>query len=190
VLDACAAPGGKATHTAELMQDDGRVLCLDRSQRRLRLLRENTQRLGLQCLQAVVGQAERMQFKQAFDRILVDAPCSGLGVLRRHPDAKWRKGPELIAMMAQQQASLLDHLSVFVKPKGLLLYVTCSTEAEENQQQVQQFLERHPDYEAEAVTEVLPDAARGFARDGGWFETWPGAEDLDGFFGARLRRSA
>jgi 16S rRNA (cytosine967-C5)-methyltransferase len=190
VLDACAAPGGKATHAAELMQDDGRVLCLDRSQRRLRLVQENAQRLGLQCLRSVVGKAERMQFKQAFDRILVDAPCSGLGVLRRHPDAKWRKGPELIGRMAHQQASLLDHLSVFVKPKGLLLYVTCSTEAEENQQLVQEFLERHPDYEPEAVTDVLPDAARIFARDGGWFESWPGAEGLDGFFGARLRRSA
>jgi 16S rRNA (cytosine967-C5)-methyltransferase len=188
VLDACAAPGGKATHAAELMADGGEILCLDHSYQRLNLVAENARRLGLQCLRGVVGKAERIEFKRAFDRILVDAPCSGLGVLRRHPDAKWRKGPELISMMARQQASILAHLSQFVKPDGLLLYITCSTEAEENQHLVKAFLERHPNYALEAVTRDLPDAARVFAREGGWLQTWPGPEGLDGFFGARLRR--
>lgn len=188
VLDACAAPGGKATHAAELMGDGGEILCLDHSHQRLNLVAENARRLGLQCLRGVVGKAERIEFKRAFDRILVDAPCSGLGVLRRHPDAKWRKGPELISMMARQQAAILAHLSQFVKPDGLLLYITCSTEAEENQQLVKEFLERHPNYALEAVTRDLPDAARVFAREGGWLQTWPGPEGLDGFFGARLRR--
>jgi 16S rRNA (cytosine967-C5)-methyltransferase len=190
VLDACAAPGGKATHAAELMGDRGVILCLDHSQQRLSLVVENARRLGLQGLRSVVGKAETMEFKQSFDRILVDAPCSGLGVLRRHPDAKWRKGPELIGMMARQQASMLAHLSQFVKPDGLLLYVTCSVEAEENQDLVKEFLIRHSDYQLEAVTSDLPTAARVLAREGGWFQTWPGPENLDGFFGARLRRSA
>jgi 16S rRNA (cytosine967-C5)-methyltransferase len=121
--------------------------------------------------------------------VLLDAPCSGLGVLRRHPDAKWRKGPALIAAMAQQQAALLDHLSQFVKPEGLLLYVTCSTEAEENQQLVQTFLDLHPNYALDTVAHTLPETARVFARQGGWFQTWPGPEGLDGFFGVRLRRT-
>jgi 16S rRNA (cytosine967-C5)-methyltransferase len=188
VLDACAAPGGKATHAAELMADRGQILCLDRSQQRLTLVTENARRLGLRCLHGVVGRAETTEFKRAFDRILVDAPCSGLGVLRRHPDAKWRKGPELIGLMARQQAAILEHLSQFVKPAGLLLYVTCSTQAEENQLIVGEFLAHHADYELEADTSDLPDAAHVFAREGGWLQTWPGPEGLDGFFAARLRR--
>jgi 16S rRNA (cytosine967-C5)-methyltransferase len=151
---------------------------------------KNAQRLGLQCLRGLVGKAEKIEFRHAFDRILVDAPCSGLGVLRRHPDAKWRKGPELIGMMARQQASILAHLSRFVKPEGVLLYITCSTEAEENQQLVEEFLAGHHNYALEAVTRDLPEAARVFARQGGWLQTWPGPEGLDGFFGARLRRLA
>jgi 16S rRNA (cytosine967-C5)-methyltransferase len=131
-----------------------------------------------------------MEFRRAFDRILIDAPCSGLGVLRRHPEAKWRKGPELIGRMACHQTSILEHLSQLVKPDGLLLYITCSTEPEENQRIVEAFLNRHVDYELEAVSSDLPDVARVFAREGGWFQTWPGAEGLDGFFGARLRRIA
>jgi 16S rRNA (cytosine967-C5)-methyltransferase len=188
VLDACAAPGGKATHVAEVMADRGEILCLDHSHQRVNLVAENARRLGLQCLRCVVGKAERMAFTHAFDRILVDAPCSGLGVLRRHPDAKWRKGPELIGMMARQQACILEHLSRFVKPDGLLLYITCSTEPEENQHIVGEFLDQHLDYELEEVSSHLPDAARLFAREGRWFQTWPGPEGLDGFFGARLRR--
>jgi 16S rRNA (cytosine967-C5)-methyltransferase len=189
VLDACAAPGGKATHAAELMADSSEILCLDHSQQRLNMVLENARRLGLRGLQRVVGKAETMEFKQGFDRILIDAPCSGLGVLRRHPDAKWRKGPELIGMMARRQASMLAHLSQFMKPDGLLLYTTCSTEAEENQDLVNEFLECHADYQLDMVTSDLPEAARVFAREEGWFQTWPGPESLDGFFGARLRRS-
>jgi 16S rRNA (cytosine967-C5)-methyltransferase len=190
VLDACAAPGGKATHVAELMRDRGEILCLDHSHQRLNVVVENARRLGLQCLRCVVGKAERIEFRRAFDRILVDAPCSGFGVLRRHPEAKWRKGPELIGIMARQQASILEHLSQFVKPDGILLYITCSTEPEENQHLVGEFLARHLDYELEEVRSHLPDAARVFAREGGWFQIWPGPEGLDGFFGARLRRIA
>jgi 16S rRNA (cytosine967-C5)-methyltransferase len=188
VLDACAAPGGKATHAAELMADHGEILCLDQSRQRLNLVEENARRLGLQCLRCRVGDAETSEFERAFDRVLVDAPCTGLGVLRRHPDAKWRKRPELIGTMARQQTTLLAHLSRFVKPAGLLLYLTCSTEAEENQRIVQAFLDRHPHYELETVANDLPDAARAFAHGQGWFQTWPGPEGLDGFFGARLRR--
>jgi 16S rRNA (cytosine967-C5)-methyltransferase len=171
------------------MADAGEVLCLDHSLQRLNLVLENARRLGLHGLQRVVGKAETIEFKQGFDRILIDAPCSGFGVLRRHPDAKWRKGPELIGMMARRQAAMLAHLSQFVKPDGLLLYTTCSTEAEENQHLVKEFLDGHADYRLDTVSSHLPDAARVFAREGGWFQTWPGPESLDGFFGARLRRS-
>jgi 16S rRNA (cytosine967-C5)-methyltransferase len=188
VLDACAAPGGKATQAAELMADEGRILCLDHNHQRLLLVAGNARRLGLRCLRPMVGEAEGIAFKGSFDRILVDAPCSGLGVLRRHPDAKWRKWPALIGQLARHQAAILTHLSRYVKPGGLLVYVTCSTEFEENQHVVAEFLDRHANFALEAAARHLPEAACVFARQEGWVQTWPGPEDVDGFFGARLRR--
>jgi 16S rRNA (cytosine967-C5)-methyltransferase len=188
VLDACAAPGGKATHAAEQMEDRGEVVCLDRSRRRLQLIEENARRLGLESIRCLAGDAERIELQGAFDRILVDAPCSGLGVLRRHPDAKWSKGPELIGAMTRQQGAILEHLSRFVKARGLLVYITCSTETEENQQLIGSFLERHGDFELEPAASYLPAGACVFAQRGGWFQTWPGCNGLDGFFGARMRR--
>jgi 16S rRNA (cytosine967-C5)-methyltransferase len=190
VLDACGAPGGKATHAAELMGDDGEVVCLDHSRERLKLVEENARRLGLTSLRWLVGDAAALEFDSPFDRIIIDAPCSGLGVLRRHPDAKWRKGPELIDAVARQQSAILMHVSRFVKRGGVLAYMTCSTELEENQQIVEAFLALRHDFAVEPVHDYLPAAARVFAREGGWFQTWPGVEGLDGFFAARVRRIA
>jgi 16S rRNA (cytosine967-C5)-methyltransferase len=190
VLDACAAPGGKATHVAELMGDKGEVVCLEQSRQRLGRVEDNSRRLRLRSLQCWVGDATTVKLDRPFDRILVDAPCSGFGVLRRHPDAKWRKGFGLIATMASQQMAMLHHVSRLLKPGGTLVYVTCSTEPEENQQIIQTFLTGHPEYQMVAAAAYLPSAARIFADAGGWFQTWPGPEDLDGFFGARLRRRA
>lgn len=190
ILDACAAPGGKATHIAERMDDEGEVVCLDQSPRRLHLVEANRQRLGLRSLVCTTGDATTVVFDRPFDRMLVDAPCSGLGVLRRHPDAKWRKGAELITAMSRQQSAILKGVSRFLKPGGMIVYVTCSTEPEENQEVVQTFLRQHPDFQLEDIAEALPPPARSFVHDGVWFQTWPGAEGLDGFFGARLRRRA
>jgi 16S rRNA (cytosine967-C5)-methyltransferase len=187
VLDACAAPGGKATHLGELMGDQGQVLCLDQSPRRLRLVEENRARLGLKSLVSAAGDATTAVFEQPFDRILVDAPCSGFGVLRRHPDAKWRKGAEFVEAMSRQQITILNWLSRFLKPAGLLVYVTCSTELEENQAVVHAFLRHHPTFALEALHAILPPAAQDFVHDQYWFQTWPGVENLDGFFGVRLR---
>jgi 16S rRNA (cytosine967-C5)-methyltransferase len=187
ILDTCAAPGGKATHVAELMGDQGQVVCLDQSLHRLRLVENNCVRLGLKSPVCAVGDATTMAFTQPFDRILIDAPCSGLGVLRRHPDAKWRKGAQLVAAMSRQQMAILNAVSRLLKPAGTMVYVTCSTEQEENQQVVQTFLRHHPEFRIEAVRDILPPTAHGFVHDAGWFQTWPGAEGLDGFFGVRLR---
>jgi 16S rRNA (cytosine967-C5)-methyltransferase len=189
VLDACGAPGGKATHLAELMDDRGEVVCLDVNPRRLRLVEDTARRLGLRSLACVPGDATRIAFDAPFDRILVDAPCSGLGVLRRHPDAKWRKDAALIATMARQQRAILLHISQFVKPGGRVVYVTCSTEPEENQDVVRAFLQAAPAFRGEDAAGSLPETARRFVRDEGWFQTWPGPEGLDGFFGACLRRT-
>jgi 16S rRNA (cytosine967-C5)-methyltransferase len=188
VLDACGAPGGKASHAAELMGDTGQVICIDQSHQRLRLTAENRHRLGLHSLRLAAADATTVEFNAAFDRILVDAPCSGLGVLRRHPEAKWRKGPELIASMATRQRAMLHHVSRFLRPGGSLVYTTCSTEPEENQQVVQAFLDTHRDYRLDPAVAYLPPAAHRFAAAGTWFQTWPGPQRMDGFFGACLRR--
>lgn len=188
VLDACAAPGGKATHIGELMGDSGEVVALDQSPNRLRLLEANCQRLGLRCIHSLVGDATTIALDGQFDRIFVDAPCSGLGVLRRHPDAKWRKTPSLIDSMQRQQSAILAHVSRFLKPGGVLVYATCSTEPEENQEVVQAFLTRHPAYRSDPIAAYLPVSAHVFARDEPYFQTWPGAEGVDGFFGVRLLR--
>jgi 16S rRNA (cytosine967-C5)-methyltransferase len=188
VLDACAAPGGKATHMAELMQDEGEIICIDQSPKRLQRVEENARRLGLTSLRCLVGDAVRLRFDRPFDRVVIDVPCSGLGVLRRHPDAKWRKGPALVEAMARQQLAMLGQLCQCVKPGGSLVYLTCSTEVEENQQVVQAFLEQHTQFHLAPLAPSLPATARPFVREGHWFQTWPGGEGLDGFFGARLGR--
>lgn len=188
VLDACAAPGGKVTHLAELMGDQGEVMALDRNTHRLRLVEDNCQRLGLRSIRCRVADATQVALGRAFDRILVDAPCSGLGVLRRHPDAKWRKGPALVDAMQRQQVAILEHVSSFLKSGGILLYATCSTEPEENEAVMHTFLTRHPDYRLDPAVAYLPTSARTFARDGGYYQTWPGPEGLDGCFGVRFQR--
>jgi 16S rRNA (cytosine967-C5)-methyltransferase len=189
VLDTCAAPGGKATHAAERMHDEGEVLCLDNNWRRLKLVAENARRLKLKSLRCLVGNAERVAFTRPFDRVVVDAPCSGLGVLRRHPDAKWRKDPALIDVMARQQMAILGQVRQFVGRNGVLVYLTCSTEMAENQHVIRAFLEQHSEFSLESIADDLPASARDFVR-GDWFQTMPGVEGLDGFFGARMRRGA
>ena len=127
-------------------------MCLDQSHRRLLRAARNYHRLGLQSLRLVAADATTVGFRCAFDCILVDAPCSGLGVLRRHPEAKWRKGPELISSMVTLQQAILHYVSRFLRPGGSLVYTTCSTEPEENQQVVQAFLDTHRDYQLDAAT--------------------------------------
>jgi 16S rRNA (cytosine967-C5)-methyltransferase len=188
VLDACAAPGGKATHLAELMGDQGEIVALDHSEQRLRLVEENCRRLGLRSIHPLVGSATQVSFDGGFDRILADVPCSSLGVVRRHPDAKWRKGPELMATMARQQVAILDHVSHLLKPDGILVYATCSTEPEENEDVMRSFLCQHPDYRLDSVAAYLPVSARLFVHPEGYAQTWPGPEGLDGFFGVRFQR--
>ncbi len=188
VLDACAAPGGKTTHLAELMGDVGEIVALDQSVDRLRLVKQNCQRLGLRSIRCLAGDATHLGLDGSFDRALIDAPCSSLGVLRRHPDAKWRKGPEVVAAMQSQQAAILEHVSPFLKVGGILIYATCSTEPEENQHVVQAFLHCHPEFRLEPAAASLPETAGMFMHEEGWFQTWPGPEGLDGFFAARLKR--
>jgi 16S rRNA (cytosine967-C5)-methyltransferase len=175
VLDLCAAPGGKSTQIAERMRDRGRVVAADVSETRLRLVVENAQRLGLACIEtlALDGREAGARFPAAFDRVLVDAPCSNTGVLARRPEARWRVGDAPLRALVELQRELLASAALAVRPGGVLVHSTCSLEPEENGEQISAFLASAPQWTCTGRLELLPH------RDGG-----------DGAFAAKLERRA
>ena len=169
VLDLCAAPGGKTTYLAQLMNNEGRIVAGDVSAERLQLVRENCARLGVTCVEQRAAGILLAELKKAdgparkmpaarFDRVLVDAPCSNTGVLRRRVDLRWRIRPEEIERLRATQLSLLRQAAAHLKSGGVLVYSTCSLETEENSEVVKQFLEEHSGFTLERQRELLPFA--------------------------------
>lgn len=196
VLDCCAAPGGKTCHIAEMMQGSGRVLANDIHSHKAKLVEDQANRLGLTNIDISTGDASRLGERlerNSFDRILLDAPCSGLGVIRRKPDLKWAKTAGDIAEIAGIQSSLLDTAGDLLKPGGLLVYSTCTIEPRENVEMVSSFLNRHPEFQlAEdkpSGWETGPLAAAG-ARGSMGLQILPQDAHSDGFYIARLRKKA
>ncbi|MEH2184248.1 16S rRNA (cytosine(967)-C(5))-methyltransferase [Nostoc sp.] len=189
VIDACAAPGGKTTHIAELMADRGKIWACDRTPSRLRKLQENSQRLNLQSVQICTGDSRHInQFQNTADRVLLDAPCSGLGTMHRHADARWRQTPASVRELSVLQRELLTHTSTFVKPGGVLVYATCTLHPAENEEVISAFLAESPDWQIEFPSGVeLPDSTDSTPQ--GWFKLWPHRQDIDGFFMVRLRKT-
>ena len=186
IIDACAAPGGKTTHLAELMGDRGAIWACDRTPSRLKKLTQNTQRLQLKCIRTCVGDSRDMsQFQQQADRVLVDAPCSGLGTLHRHADARWRQTPETVQELSRLQKELLNHTSGWLKPGGILVYSTCTLHPAENEAVIQDFLTRHPTWRVDSPSPNSPLAE--FAHPEGWLKVWPHRHHMDGFFMTRLQ---
>jgi 16S rRNA (cytosine967-C5)-methyltransferase len=188
VLDACAAPGGKATHLAEMMENEGALVALESDGKRVLRIRENSDRLGLTIIRAVVGDASSYA-EGRFDKILVDAPCSGLGVLRRRPDGRWTKNEKSLPELQALQKRILANCAKLLDPAGALVYATCTTEPEENEDVINGFLAAHPDFSLDDARPFLPPAAAGLVDVQGFFRTFPGEPGLDGFFGARLVKS-
>jgi 16S rRNA (cytosine967-C5)-methyltransferase len=188
VIDACAAPGGKTTHIAELMGDKGTIWAIDRTASRLRKLQENAQRLQLKSIQICTGDSRHLsQFKNTADKLLLDAPCSGLGTLHRHADARWRQTPESVKELAQLQQELLAHTSTFVKSGGILVYATCTLHPAENEQIISEFLATHPHWQIDSADLSLPHSL--VSTSPGWLKVWPHQQDMDGFFMVRLRKT-
>ena len=159
VLDLCAAPGGKTTYIAQLMQNQGKIIAQDNSLERLDLIRENYIRLGLTSVDISLAPNQIIEKPSVrFDRILVDAPCSNTGVMRRRVDLRWRIEPEEIARLRQEQLDLLRRAAPRLKPGGVLVYSTCSLEPEENQEVVEQFLKEHAQFKTESERELKPFA--------------------------------
>ena len=182
VLDACAAPGGKALLIADVGGPRTRVIAAEASPRRVSTLARLRSRWGATNVEVLAADALRPPFSGTFDSVLLDAPCSGLGTLGRHPDARWRLAPEDLARHADRQRRLLESLSSLVRPGGRLVYATCSVEPEENEHVVGRFLDGHPDFASDA----LPDWACPF-RAGSFVRIEP-AGGADRFFAAPLRR--
>jgi len=156
VLDFCAAPGGKTTFVAQLMNNRGCIMAQDVSEERLRLVQENCERLGVTCIETVLLSAPDSRPSTGFDRVLVDAPCSNTGVMRRRVDLRWRIQPREISRLQQTQLDLLKQAASKLKPGGILVYSTCSLEPEENQEVVKRFLSEHKEFKLEFERELLP----------------------------------
>ena len=187
IVDACAAPGGKTMHLAELMHDRGTVWACDRTASRLRKLKQNADRLGLQSIRICEGDSRKLpQFHSQCDRVLIDAPCSGLGTLHRHADARWRQTPASVQELAVLQLELLTEAATWVKPSGVLVYATCTLHPAENEATIAAFLAHHPDWTIDSPASDSPLAA--FATAEGWLKVWSHRADRDGFFMVRLRR--
>lgn len=183
ILDACAAPGGKATHILEGCQDIGALVAIERDCKRLPRLRQNLRRLNLSAWVIVSDAAANCLRLGYFDRILVDVPCSATGVIRRHPDIKVRRGPEEIKKLVHTQAAILNGVWPCLKPGGKLLYVTCSVLNVENADQIERFLDRHLD--ARETGLIVPSARR--QKFG--YQILPGKSEMDGFYYACLEKS-
>lgn len=190
VLDMCAAPGGKSTHIAQLMNDTGTVMALDLHQHKVKLIRENAERLGLNSIEPLVGdarQAREILEGAQFDRVLIDAPCSGYGVIRRKPDMKYTKQPTDAARLAEIQSAILEEAYELLKPGGTIVYSTCTIEPTENQQVVEAFLSQHPDMELIDLPNVLEELPH--LSEGPGIQILPYA-DGDGFYLAALSKRA
>ena len=182
VLDLAGAPGGKATHCAQLMRNQGQITSVDIAPGRLKLVRENAARLGISILRVQIADAREFAGEPA-ELVMLDAPCLGTGTLRRRPDAKWRKTPQALAELVELQRELLDAAARLVKPGGALIYSTCSLEPEENTEQARAFTQR-----SGWPIEAAPDWMSDLHTPEGWVQTWPHRDGMDGMFAAKWRR--
>ena len=186
VLDVCAAPGGKSFGAAFAMEDRGEILACDLHENKLKSIQDGARRLGLTSIRtaAADGREFRPEWEAAFDTVLVDAPCSGLGIIRKKPDTRYKKADDLFTLPVVQQA-ILDNACRYVKPGGVLVYSTCTILPEENQQVTDGFLAQHRDFSREDLP--LPDQA---GQADGQVTLWPHRHDTDGFYICRMRRQA
>jgi 16S rRNA (cytosine967-C5)-methyltransferase len=185
VLDACAAPGGKTAHLAELTLDKGYVLAVESDRKRTEILKENITRMGYESVEIMNADIIDMNYKdhEPFDAVLVDAPCSSLGVVRRNPDIKGRRTEKELLQYAKRQLKILSSAAQFVRPGGSLLYCTCSTEPEEGEQVAQNFLRARSDFY------IIDDAPiPGGGLKSGVFRSFPHENGMDGFFAIRMDR--
>lgn len=189
VLDLCAAPGGKTTAMAADMRDSGTIVACDIRAKRLALLRDTVRTSGAHCIEiAEIDAAGPLPFTEPFDRVLVDAPCSGLGTIRRDPDVRWRRQASDLAPLATAQLQLLERAAAVVAIGGRLVYATCSSEPEENEMVIERFLEGHHDYAVLNAHGEIDSRLHSLLDRDGMLRTLPSEHKLEAFFAAALVR--
>lgn len=190
VLDLCAGFGGKSTHLAQLMDNRGEILAVDDAAWKLEHLRENAARQSVDIISAMPRNVLELEGEEVgrFDRVLLDAPCSGFGALRRKPDIKWRRHPKDPYRFSQMQKRLLHQASTLVKEGGILVYATCTVFREENEGVAEWFTQEHTGFQLENAADLLPETCARLTSDY-FLRTWPHRHDVDGFFAARWKRT-
>jgi 16S rRNA (cytosine967-C5)-methyltransferase len=186
VLDVCAAPGGKSFSAAFAMENRGSITSCDLHENKLKRVRESAERLGISCVTAepADGRVFKPEWENVFDVVIVDAPCSGLGIIRKKPDTRYKKADELFALPVIQTA-ILENAARYVAPGGTLIYSTCTILPEENEQVTDVFLAEHPEFSRESF--VLPEPV---GATGGQLTLWPQRHDTDGFYICRMVRKS
>lgn len=188
IIDACAAPGGKTTHIAELMQDTGKIIACDRAPKRLNKVRENAARLQLQSIEIEAGDSRnKSEFTNIADRVLLDAPCSGLGTLHKRPDIRWKQTSQAIRELFELQRELLEETASWVKPKGVLVYATCTLNVLENEKVIQSFLANNSNWSRQFSSNPI---AQNWITPEGWIKVYPHRYEMDGFFMVGLVRDS
>ena len=190
IVDLCAAPGGKTTHLAHLMRNTGKIIAVDVSAEKVALLQKNCRRVNVHNVETQVMDVTKadLGFIKTADAVLIDAPCSGFGTLRRHPDIRWNKTLEQIRALSEIQYNLLKNAAAHIKPGGILVYSTCSIEPMENEKVIQRFLANFPMYTIENARRFLPDVPPSAITPQGFIQTFPHEHGVDGAFAARLRK--
>jgi 16S rRNA (cytosine967-C5)-methyltransferase len=190
ILDACAGLGGKTGHIAQIMKNRGRITAMDRQQEKLNRLEQEMHRIGVTTVRAVCNDLFVPVNEERFgtyDRILLDAPCSGLGVLRRNPDTKWAATSESLKSNQERQVAFLDNLASLVRPSGVMVYSVCSNEPEETDDVATLFLKAHPEFAVDRIPEYL-SKKNSLVDKNGCLNTLPHIHNTDGFFAVRFKR--
>lgn len=188
VLDLCAAPGGKTTHVAEIMGNTGEIIAQDIHPHKMKLIADNATRMGITMVQAFVGDAleSKEQWLDGFDHVLLDAPCSGTGIIRKKPEIRYNRTPEDIKSLSELQSALLEQAKTYVKNHGQLIYSTCTMEYEENEGVLQRFLSLNPCFALVDVNGNIPETLRSASPT---VRVFPSDKGLDGFFIAVMKKS-
>ncbi len=186
ILDMCAAPGGKSTFMAERMQNEGKIVALDLYQSKISDIHRGANTLGVKILESAKIDARQYHSDEKFDRVLLDAPCTGTGVLSRRAELRWRLSPNDVTAMAKLQRELLENAVTLTKDHATLVYSTCSIEPEENWQLIEAFLDDHSDWKVENAKDILPESLHQFVNEHGAVEILPHKHHLDGAFAVRL----
>lgn len=192
VVDVCSAPGGKATYAAQIMGDRGSIIARDINRSKLKMVQENCSRLGIKSVTTQVYDAEVLDntLIGKADRVLVDAPCSGLGIIRRKPDIKWKKDREHYNILSAKQRKILGNAARYLRPGGYLVYSTCTIMPEENQMVFEEFLKENPSYTPCDITELVPEPIRCESCKWGYIQLFPNVHQTDGFFIGKLMRKS